>query len=81
MTEQSARMREDLLADVARAGGAKDGVGQRVRDRVGIRVAGQALGMGNGDAAQDEGAARDEAVGVVTDPHARHAATGSSMTV
>ena len=59
------------LADVARAGGAEDGVGQRVRDRVGIRVAGQALRVRNGDAAQDERAARDEAVGVVADPHAR----------
>jgi hypothetical protein len=35
----------------------------------------------NRDAAQDERAARDEAVGVVADPHARHAATGSSMTL
>ena len=34
------------LADVARAGGAEDRVGQRVRDRVGIRMAGQARASG-----------------------------------
>jgi hypothetical protein len=37
--------------------------------------------VGNGDAPEDERAARDEAVGVVTDPHTGHAATGSSMTL
>ena len=30
------------LADVARAGGAEDGVGERVRDGVGVRMAGEA---------------------------------------
>ena len=39
-------------------------------------------GVGNGDAAEDERAARDEAVGVVADADAGHAAaTGSSMTL
>ena len=69
------------LPDVPGPGGAQNGVGQRMRHRVGVRMPGQALRVRNDDAPEDERAARDEAVGVVADPHASHAATGSSMTL
>ena len=61
------------LADVARARGAEDGVGEGVRHGVGVRVPGEPARMGDGDAAEDERTARDEAVGVVADPHPGHA--------
>jgi hypothetical protein len=69
------------LADVAGAGGAEDRIGEGVRHRVGIRVPDEAVGVRHGDATEDERAPRDEAMGVVADPDAGHAATGSSITL
>ena len=69
------------LADVPGTGRAENSIGERVGHRVGIRMSGQPVRVRDGDAAQDERPARDEAVGVVADPHAGHAATGSSITL
>ena len=67
------------LADVAGTRGAENRVGERVRHGVGIAMPGEPALMRNGHAAKHQRASRDEAVGVVPDPHSAHAAAGSSM--
>ena len=62
------------LADVAERGGAEQGVGDRVEDDVGVGVAGQAALVVDPDAAEDQRAALDQPMGVVTDPDAHRAA-------
>ena len=53
-----------MLADVARAQSAQDGVGQRVQGDVGIGMSGQRLVMGDPQAAEIDVVARAEAVHV-----------------
>ena len=62
-------------ADAAGAGGAEDGIGEGMGHDVGVGVPGEALRMRDGDAAEHEAAARREAMGVVADSRACHAAT------
>ena len=53
------------FADVAQGGGAQKGVGDGVQQCVGIGVAEQAFAVGNGNAAQNQGAAFNEPVDVI----------------
>ena len=60
------------VPDVAERGGAEERVHQRVRRRVGVRVAEEAEGELELDAAQDEPPPRDEAVDVEAGADAEH---------
>jgi hypothetical protein len=61
------------VPDVADAGSAQEGVRQGVQDHVRVRVAVEAAGMLDADAAEDERAAGNEAVRVVAGADAVHA--------
>ncbi len=54
----------EMLADIAGADGAQDGVGQRMEPDIGVRMAFQTLVMGNGDAADHHLVPRSEAMHV-----------------
>jgi len=54
---------------------------ERVGDGVRVGMPGKPVGVRHGNPAQDEGAAGEESVRVISDPHARHAATGSPITL
>jgi hypothetical protein len=56
-----------MFSDVSRSEGAKDGIGDGVTKNIGVRVAFKPALMRNLDAAENEFASIDEAVGVVTD--------------
>lgn len=60
------------LADIAQRGRTQQGVGDGMRQGVGVGVAQQAMGMRNGDAAQDQGAFGDQGVGVPAFADAEH---------
>jgi hypothetical protein len=53
------------FADVAQGGGTQEGVGDGVQQCVGIGVAEQAFAVGNGNAAQNQGATFNEPVDVI----------------
>ena len=52
---------------------AEDGVANRVQERVGVRMAVEALGVRNLDAAEDELAPRDQLMNVIADANMNHA--------
>jgi len=54
----------EMHADVAEGEGAEDGVGDGVREDIGIGVAGETEFAGDGDAAEDERAASFDAVSI-----------------
>lgn len=56
----------EVVADVGKAGSAKDGVGNGVTEHVGIGVTLQAMGVGDFDPAQDELAVFGKLVDVVS---------------
>ena len=60
------------MADVRLAQCAEECVANGVHQRVGIRMAVQALGVGDLDAAEDEFASRDQRVNVVADANVNH---------
>jgi hypothetical protein len=66
-----------MLADVAQPGRAQQGIGDGVQQHVGIGMAEQAEGMGDGHAADDEFAAGNESVDVIAlaDADLRHVDT------
>jgi len=57
-------------ADVAGGEGAEDGIGQGMKEDVGIAVSVEAAVVGNGDPAEDQGAPRNQRMNVVTHAHA-----------
>ena len=63
--------RREMLADVAGADRAQHRVGQGMQGHVGVGVAGQRLGVRDGDAAQHHGIARAEAMDVEAERGAR----------
>ena len=65
------------MTDVGEAEGPEDGVGDGMGEDIGIGVTGEAVGMGDGDAAEDEGAVFCELVDVVADAGAGHEEWGS----
>ena len=62
----------EQLADVVGADGAQNGVGDRVQDGVAVAVAAQADRVVDADAAQDQRAAFDEPVRIVSHANAVH---------
>ena len=66
----------EMLADIAKPGGAEQGVGDRVEDDVGVAVAGKAARMGHGDAAEHHRAFAGEAVNVEAQAGPRHQTRG-----
>ena len=72
------------LADVAKAGGAEDRVGERMADDVGVAVADAAHRRGDQHAAEDDAVTGREAVRIVADAdadggHGAHAAAGAGV--
>ena len=65
-------LRGEMLADVARAGRAQEGVGDRVQYGVGIRVAGQTAALRDTDAAEDQRACLVERMNVDALTDANH---------
>ena len=59
----------EMLADIARADGAQDGVGQRMQADIRIGVADQAMIVGDGDAAKHDPLARPKTVNVKAVTH------------
>ena len=59
------------FADVGEAGSAGEGVDEGVEDDIGIGMAGETVGVGDGDVGEDERAARFGAVEVVADADAK----------
>ena len=71
-------IRGEVLADVAQAGGAKEGVDDGVRQRVGVAVAlGAEIGR-HDDPGERQGAARDEGVRVPAHADADHAGASAA---
>ena len=64
----------EKFADVALADGPEHGVADGVHEGVGVGVAIESLVVGNGDAAEDEGAAGDQLVDIVSNSYMNHAA-------
>ena len=62
----------EILSDVARTGGAQQCVGDGVQNRVAVGVAGQAAGVADAHAAQDERARIVEGVDVDALPDPNH---------
>jgi hypothetical protein len=62
----------EKVADVRLAERAQERVANRVHERVRVRMAVQAPGVRNLDAAQDELASRDQLMNVVTDANVNH---------
>ena len=60
------------MADVFLADGAEDGIRDGVHEGIGIRMAIEALGVGDFNAAEDEFASGDELVDVITDADVSH---------
>ena len=58
---------EEVMADVAECQRAEDGIGDGVAQRIGIRVAEQAVAVRDGHAAEDERTVFRELVNVVAD--------------
>ena len=67
----------EVRADVAQACGAEQRVDHRVREHVGVGVAGEPLLVGHLDAAEDQPPPGREAVGVDPEPGADHQPSGS----
>ena len=63
------------MADVRLAERAEDGVANRVHERVRVRMAVQALGVRDLDAAEDEFASRDQRVNVIANANVNHVQT------
>jgi hypothetical protein len=53
-----------VASDVAHGGRTEQGVGDGMRQRIGVRVPEQAVGVGNGHPAQNQGAAGHQRVAV-----------------
>ena len=63
----------EKMADVLLAERAEDGVADGVHERVGVRMAVEAFGVGNLHAAEDEFAPRDELMNIVANANVNHA--------
>ena len=62
----------EVVADIGEAEGTEDGVGDGVGEDIRVGVSGEAVGVWDVDAAEDEGAVFSELVDVVADAGADH---------
>jgi maltose-binding protein MalE len=65
-------------ADVAGGQGTKHRIGEGMKQDIGITVAVEPAVVGNGDAAEDQGATRNQRMNVITHAHAQHGKIMSS---
>jgi len=65
----------EKMTDVLLAERAENGVANRMHERVGVRMAVQALGVRNLDAAENEFASRDQRVNVIANANVNHVQT------
>ena len=68
-----------MLADIAKAGGAEQSVGDRMKDDVGVAVAGKAAAMRNLDPAKHDRAFAGEGVDVEAHAGARTKPAGEPL--
>jgi hypothetical protein len=65
-------------ANIARGESAEDSIGEGMKKDIGIAVTVETEVVGNGDTAEDQGAARNQRMNVVTHAHTQHGKIMSS---